>query len=65
MGIEPTASAWKAEVLPLYDTYMVGLGRVELPSRPYKELALTVELQSNGGTYGSRIRDLLRDRETC
>jgi len=23
MGIEPTASAWKAEVLPLYDTCMV------------------------------------------
>ena len=26
VGIEPTASAWKAEVLPLYDTRAPGIG---------------------------------------
>jgi hypothetical protein len=32
MGIEPTASAWKAEVLPLYDT--CGVIKGKCPKHP-------------------------------
>ena len=34
MGIEPTSSAWKAEVLPLNYTRLTSLGGPPLPSRP-------------------------------
>lgn len=40
MGIEPTYSAWKAEVLPLNYTCMVPNKRIELLTNPYHGLAL-------------------------
>ena len=55
-GIEPSASAWKAEVLPLYESrILVLLPRVALRYDAYKAPALTVELQEDFGD-SSRIR---------
>ena len=55
MGIEPTTSAWKAEVLPLNYT------RIYL-------ISLSTELLNNiknGGPDRDRTGDLLRDRQAC
>ena len=45
MGIEPTSSAWKAEVLPLND-YPKWCREQELNPQPtdYKSVALPIEL---------------------
>ena len=41
MGIEPTSSAWKAEVLPMYDTdILAGAIRIELISLVLETKAL-------------------------
>ena len=69
MGIEPTTSAWKAEVLPLNYTRIVWWVRTE-SNRRHLELqsnALPTELLThiNGGPDRDRTGDLLRDRQAC
>ena len=68
MGIEPTSSAWKAEVLPLNYTRMKWVGTES--NRRHFDLqsnALPTELPTRiyGGPDGTRTRDLLRDRQAC
>ncbi len=69
-GIEPSSSAWKAEVLPLNYTRKLWWLRTESNRRhkDFQSFALPTELLSlylNGGPDGNRTRDLLRDRQAC
>ena len=43
MGIEPTTSAWKAEVLPLNYTRMVGVAGFE-PATPWSQTKCSTKL---------------------
>ncbi len=70
MGIEPTTSAWKAEVLPLNYTRMQWWVGAESNRRheDFQSSALPTELPTHnlyGGSDGTRTRDLLRDRQAC
>ena len=69
-GIEPSQSAWKAEVLPLNYTREYGReDRIRTcdPLVPNQVLYQAEPLPENiiGGPDGGRTRDLLRDRQAC
>ena len=51
MGIEPTLSAWEADVLPLNYTRTLDV--------------CDIAKEKNGGADGIRTRGLLRDRQAC
>jgi hypothetical protein len=59
MGIEPTASAWKAEVLPLYDTcsgaltstnngWTRAVGRLRATQKPQRNNLLSSTVERKG-----------------
>ena len=66
MGIEPTASAWKAEVLPLYDIrmsinspifYLVSVERLELPTL-WSQTRCATKLRYTEKVFSAYFEDL-------
>ena len=53
IGIEPTASAWKAEVLPLYDTRLLNKNREAPISAPLLLLRVWGRIDVSGSSEQS------------
>ena len=65
MGIEPTSSAWKAEVIPIYDTRIRSiLERLKSDVKPAKFLPGYLLLSSQGVSV-KEFRELVPMCNTC